>query len=142
MLAQRSGSATVTVEDCKASINATVQNIDDKEGISVTQNGSPVAFDYSGRSLRISNITFTGTATFTISVSNSAGSDSKTVSFICPPKEPDPDDDPEEEEQQTKITICHIPPGNKSNPQTISIPESAWPAHEKHGDTRGACDND
>jgi len=38
-----------------------------------------------------------------------------------------------------KITICHIPPGNNSNPQTIEIPESAWPAHQAHGDTKGAC---
>ena len=133
-------SASVSVEDCKASINATVRNIDNKENITVTQNGTPVSFNYSGNSLRISNITFTGTVTFTISVSNSSGSDSKTVSFICSQEEPD--DEPEEEEQQNKITICHIPPGNKSNPQTISIPESAWPAHEKHGDSRGACDND
>jgi hypothetical protein len=38
-----------------------------------------------------------------------------------------------------KITICHIPPGNNQNPQTIEIPEAAWPAHEAHGDTKGAC---
>lgn len=38
-----------------------------------------------------------------------------------------------------KITICHIPPGNNQNPQTISIPLSAWPAHQAHGDVMGAC---
>ena len=38
-----------------------------------------------------------------------------------------------------KIKICHYPPGNTSNPQTIEIPESAWKAHEKHGDTKGEC---
>jgi hypothetical protein len=41
--------------------------------------------------------------------------------------------------EDKKITICHIPPGNTGNPQTIEIPESAWPAHEAHGDTKGAC---
>lgn len=38
-----------------------------------------------------------------------------------------------------KITICHLPPGNKENPQTITIPLSAWQAHLRHGDTMGAC---
>jgi hypothetical protein len=38
-----------------------------------------------------------------------------------------------------KITICHYPPGNTTNPQTISISQSAWPAHCAHGDTRGCC---
>jgi hypothetical protein len=38
-----------------------------------------------------------------------------------------------------KITICHIPPGNPNNPQTISIPKSALPAHLAHGDQVGEC---
>lgn len=33
-------------------------------------------------------------------------------------------------------TICHYP-GN--NEQTITIPESAWPAHSNHGDYLGPC---
>jgi hypothetical protein len=41
--------------------------------------------------------------------------------------------------QENEITICHIPPGNPGNPQTISIPQSAWPTHQGHGDTQGAC---
>lgn len=40
---------------------------------------------------------------------------------------------------EKKITICHIPPGNTGNPQTIEIPESAWSAHQAHGDTKGTC---
>ena len=40
---------------------------------------------------------------------------------------------------EAKITICHIPPGNPSKKHTISIGESAWPAHQAHGDTKGAC---
>ena len=39
------------------------------------------------------------------------------------------------------ITICHIPPGNNANPQTIQISQSAWPAHQAHGDTKGDCSN-
>lgn len=36
-------------------------------------------------------------------------------------------------------TICHIPPGEPDNPQTITIPQSAVPAHQAHGDTLGSC---
>lgn len=45
----------------------------------------------------------------------------------------DPDDNNEQ------IVICHIPPGNETNPQTIKISERALNAHLKHGDTIGAC---
>lgn len=38
-----------------------------------------------------------------------------------------------------KVTICHIPPGNIENPQTITINENAAPAHLAHGDTVGQC---
>ena len=41
-----------------------------------------------------------------------------------------------------KITICHYPPGNSGNVQTIEISVSAWPAHEAHGDSLGACNNE
>lgn len=40
------------------------------------------------------------------------------------------------------ITICHYPPGNTDNPQTITISANAWSAHEAHGDTLGPCDDD
>jgi hypothetical protein len=40
---------------------------------------------------------------------------------------------------EEKITICHIPPGKPDKKQTISIGVSAWPAHEAHGDHKGAC---
>ncbi len=39
------------------------------------------------------------------------------------------------------ITICHIPPGNLSNPRTITISINALPAHLAHGDTIGPCGN-
>lgn len=40
---------------------------------------------------------------------------------------------------ETQVTICHIPPGNPSKKVTITIGSSAWPAHQAHGDTEGAC---
>jgi hypothetical protein len=38
-----------------------------------------------------------------------------------------------------KVLICHIPPGNPDNAHTISVDESAVPAHLAHGDTLGPC---
>jgi Ni/Co efflux regulator RcnB len=38
-----------------------------------------------------------------------------------------------------KVTICHVPPGNRSARHTIRVGESAWSAHQGHGDYRGAC---
>lgn len=37
------------------------------------------------------------------------------------------------------ITICHVPPGNPARARTLTVDESAWPAHQAHGDTEGAC---
>ena len=38
-----------------------------------------------------------------------------------------------------KVTICHLPPGNPTNVQTITVGEAAVPAHLAHGDMLGAC---
>ena len=38
-----------------------------------------------------------------------------------------------------KIIICHSPPGNPENKQTLEIDDSALPAHLGHGDAKGAC---
>jgi hypothetical protein len=40
-----------------------------------------------------------------------------------------------------KTEICHIPPGNPDNFQTIVVSMNALPAHLAHGDLVGACDN-
>jgi hypothetical protein len=40
---------------------------------------------------------------------------------------------------EAQVTVCHIPPGNPSKRNTITIGSSAWPAHQAHGDTEGAC---
>jgi hypothetical protein len=39
----------------------------------------------------------------------------------------------------SKLTICHYPPGNKTNPQQLVIAANAWPAHKAHGDALGEC---
>lgn len=40
-----------------------------------------------------------------------------------------------------KVTLCHVPPGNPANPQTLVIAPSAVPAHLKNhaGDHLGQC---
>jgi hypothetical protein len=52
----------------------------------------------------------------------------------------------EEEEEEVddlddegKVTLCHTPPGNPDNKKTITVGESAVPAHLAHGDTLGPC---
>lgn len=39
-----------------------------------------------------------------------------------------------------KVVICHIPPGNPSNAQTITVGVAAVNAHLNHGDTLGPCE--
>jgi EF hand domain-containing protein len=50
------------------------------------------------------------------------------------------DHDDDDHDGNGRITICHIPPGNAGARHTITVSESAWDAHRKHGDRRGACD--
>ena len=42
--------------------------------------------------------------------------------------------------QNQKVEVCHTPPGNSGNSQTICINESAVAAHLAHGCSLGACD--
>jgi len=43
-----------------------------------------------------------------------------------------------------KVTLCHVPPGNAGNPQTLSVAASAVDSHlnEHAGDHLGACGDD
>jgi len=41
--------------------------------------------------------------------------------------------------KEEKVTLCHFPPENPINKQTITVGASAVPAHKAHGDTIGAC---
>lgn len=47
-------------------------------------------------------------------------------------------------QSEDKVTICHVPPGNPENPQTITIGASAVPHHleEHEGDSLGPCADD
>ena len=37
------------------------------------------------------------------------------------------------------VTLCHIPPGNPANAQTIEVAQAAVPPHLAHGDSLGEC---
>lgn len=73
--------------------------------------------------------------------------ESANVDGPCAIEDQDEDDDNEEPDETSpcptdskgKIAICHRPPGNPGNAQTLSIAPSAWPAHEAHGDSCGPC---
>ena len=49
------------------------------------------------------------------------------------------DDGSDDHGNNSKITICHIPPGNPGNEHTISVSTSALAAHLAHGDSQGSC---
>jgi hypothetical protein len=38
-----------------------------------------------------------------------------------------------------RVTLCHIPPGDPANAQTIVVGQAAVPAHLAHGDYLGEC---
>jgi len=42
---------------------------------------------------------------------------------------------------QSQVTICHYPPGNQSNPETVTVgqPSTVLNGHMDHNDTFGAC---
>ena len=45
-----------------------------------------------------------------------------------------------DKDEESQVTLCHYPPGNPDNPQTLTVGASAVDAHlSEHGDTLGAC---
>ena len=114
-------------------LTGSFQNITDAQNISIQQNGRPLTgVMFNAQSgLFSANVTLnTGLNTFTISVVNGCGTASETVmiNYSAPVNN-----------TPQMITICHYPPGNNGNPQTIEIPLAAWPAHQAHGDVLGPC---
>ena len=54
---------------------------------------------------------------------------------------PDKKSNNEDQSKESKVTICHIPPGNPGNAHTISVGSPAVRAHLAHGDVEGSCDS-
>lgn len=52
------------------------------------------------------------------------------------------DDDSESGDAESRVVICHVPPGNQGNAMTLEVAASAVRAHLAHGDSLGPCDDD
>ncbi len=80
------------------------------------------------------------------SSSDSSSAGQQTCPNPCPNNCPDPCPECPDcncpEPPDPKITICHYPPGQPENPQTLSVSVSALTAHFGHGDTIGPCPGD
>ena len=134
-----------TVNKSAYFFNATVQNVTNSNTITLKQNNvSITSFSFNATTGMVqNNLTLKpGLNTLVLSATNGCGSDSKTVTINYTREVNNTGGgNTGGGNQEQKITICHYPPGNNGNPQTIEIPLSAWPAHQAHGDKLGPCDN-
>lgn len=141
-ITQPTGTPTVNVSSYNFQFN--IQNVILND-IQVSLNGVPVTnYNFAAPQGDFIGNLNPGQNSVSVTGSNTTGSITKTeivvyeiVANQTPTTVSTPTVAPADTSQQ--ITICHIPPGNSQNPQTISISPSAWPAHQSHGDTQGAC---
>ena len=54
----------------------------------------------------------------------------------------DDDNSDDKDTKRKKVTLCHLPRGNKDNGHTITVGGKAARTHLAHGDTLGACEDD
>ncbi len=137
---------TPTVTMATYTFNFKATNVNQTQ-VTVTLNGNAITnYNYAGSLGSFTSNLNVGLNTLVVSATNMSGSDTKTESvyFIEEVSSPattsisaTPPDTVSSE--KSRIVICHTPPGNNQNPQTITIPLSAWPAHQAHGDTQGPC---
>ncbi len=111
--------------------------------VSAPASGAPYTYAWSGGTLsnyNTANPVFTatsaGTFTFTVEVTNKYGCITTCSITICVTDIRVPGTNGK------KVYVCHIPPGNPGNPQTLSISVNAVPAHVglHGGDRLGTCD--
>ncbi|MBL7691868.1 MAG: HYR domain-containing protein [Flavipsychrobacter sp.] len=78
--------------------------------------------------------TAAGTYVYTVTVTNSNGCSTTATVSMCVI-------DARDASNSNKVILCHVPPGNPSNPQTLSIASSAVPSHLTNhaGDRLGSC---
>ncbi len=106
--------------------------------------GGPFTYSWSGSGLsnyNIANPVFTpttgGNYTLTCTITNSYGCQSTCSITICVIDVRSNGGSP----NNPKVLLCHYPPGNSNNPQTLSISVNAVPAHlgQHGGDKLGSC---
>ncbi len=106
--------------------------------LSAVASGGDLPYNYSwgtGETTQEITVCPNITTTYTITVSDINGcssSDEITVNVV----------DIRCGNNLNKVLVCHIPPGNPDNPQTICISPNAVPAHlAQHGDYLGQCED-
>jgi hypothetical protein len=81
--------------------------------------------------------------TSTVPPSATAQSPSPTwlppTATLEPPTNPPPTSTPTAPPADDEVTICHHPPGNPANANTIVVRQSELQSHLDHGDTLGPC---
>ena len=123
-----------TVTEGNMTISGFIANITSKSEAIITFGGNVIT-DYAATftsegmsfSFTVSVNANTSPYSLVVTAGNSGGRRSNNCQIIVNPL------------PTQKMTICHYPPGNTDNPQTIEIPVSAWPAHQAHGDVEGPC---
>jgi hypothetical protein len=129
---------TPTVNTSSYLFNFSATNVSQNQ-LSVSLNGNSISgFSFTGNLGSFTGNLIGGNNVITVSASNADGTDSKTGQLYYDVAV-DNSTVTTNPLGHSEITICHIPPGNNQNPITITIPVSAWPAHQAHGDTQGAC---
>jgi hypothetical protein len=125
-----------TVTNASYSIVSQIGNVNNAQGLVISQNGQALTGStFTGGTLRRNVTLISGVNTFVLTATNACGTVSETITINYKPIV----EVPNSATPDRKITICHYPPGNNGNPQTIEISLSAWPAHQAHGDVLGPC---
>lgn len=103
--------------------------------LSVTASGGTPGYTYSwtnGATTSSTTVSPTTTTTYTATVTDDNGctySVSQTINVV----------DARCGKNNNKVLVCHIPPGNNSNPQSICISANAVATHLAHGCYVGPC---
>lgn len=103
--------------------------------LSAAANGGTPGYSYSwsnGDNTASSTVSPTSTTVYTVTITDANGctySQSQTIKVI----------DVRCGNNNNKVLVCHIPPGNNSNPQTICISANAVATHLAHGCYVGPC---
>ncbi|MEX2192337.1 MAG: cadherin-like domain-containing protein [Nitrosarchaeum sp.] len=103
---------------------------------SITQGANGTVTTNSTTIVYTPDLNFTGTDSFTYTVSDGVNVSNSATVTVTVTSVDDEHDDENDDGHDDKVNICH------KDKKTISVSENAIPAHLKHGDVLGACDND
>jgi hypothetical protein len=108
--------------------------------VNAPASGAPYTYSWTGTELNSTTAatpvftpTAAGSYTFTVKLINKYGCSSTASINICVR------DIRDASSNGKKVFICHIPPGNPSNANVLSVSINAVAAHLAHGDQLGSC---